>query len=500
MPILPCRMPEAVDHLEIPQPKILATIESDARPEVARAFTDVAADYFAESRDRSSRASTEHRPATLAERFDEPVPRTGVSLDEIIARIRTQIVPESNHLCHPRYAGHQMAGPLPAAVWTECITAALNQSVAVFEMSPIATVIEHRVISWMCELAGFGPSSGGTLTSGGTEATFTSLLAARGAAIPDAWTNGVGANPPVLVCGEHTHYAATRAGAQLGLGMRNVLPVRSRNFKIDLAALASKLRALLTAGRRVMAVVATAGSTATGSFDDLETVAALCDEYGIWLHVDAAHGGSALLSQKHRSRLRGIARARSVVWDPHKLMLVPVPSSVVLVRDERDLDAAFSQRAPYLFHDPNGERAWDQGPRSFMCTRRAEVLKLWVALQRYGIDGLAELHDYFCALTRFMWEEIAERPDFVALHEPECNILCFRYVGTGRLADDALDALNRELRERYNRSGEGWITATNLAGRRVLRVTLMNPRTTTGDIRDILDGIARVGAQLEREL
>jgi L-2,4-diaminobutyrate decarboxylase len=249
-----------------------------------------------------------------------------------------------------------------------------------------------------------------------------------------------------------------------------------------------------------MAVVATAGSTPTGSFDDLQTIAALCDEYGIWLHVDAAHGGSALLSDKHRFRLRGVERARSVVWDPHKLMLLPVPSSVVLVRDERDLDAAFSQRAPYLFHDPQGERVWDQGTRSFMCTRRAEVLKLWVAFQRYGIDGLAELHEYACALTRFMWEAIAERDDFDALHEPESNILSFRYLPkptNGRvLGDAAVDEINRELRERYNRSGEGWITATNLAGRRVLRVTILNPRTTTADIRAMLDGLAAAGASV----
>ena len=489
-----------MSSFDIPQPKILSTIEADARADVAREFIGVAADYLADSRDRSSRASTQNAPVVLAERFDEPAPRTGVSVDEIISRIRTQIVPDSNHLYHPRYAGHQMAGPLPAAIWTESITAALNQSVAVWEMSPVATVIEHRVIAWMCELAGLPPGSGGTLTSGGTEATFTALLAARNAAIPDAWTNGVGANPPVLVCGEHTHYAATRAGAELGLGMKNVIPVRSRNYKLDPDALAAKLRALLGVGRRVMAVVATAGSTATGSFDDIETIAALCDEYGIWLHVDGAHGASALLSQKHRVRLRGVERARSVVWDPHKLMLVPVPSSVVLVRDERDLDAAFSQRAPYLFHEARGERVWDQGTRSFMCTRRAEVLKLWVALQRYGIDGLAELHDYFCALTRFMWEEIAEREDFEALHEPESNILCFRYLPkaqNGRVLDDAaVDEINRELRERYNRSGEGWITATNLGGRRVLRVTILNARTTTTDVRAILDGLAAAGASV----
>jgi L-2,4-diaminobutyrate decarboxylase len=247
-----------------------------------------------------------------------------------------------------------------------------------------------------------------------------------------------------------------------------------------------------------MAVIATAGSTATGSFDDLDAIATVCDEHGVWLHVDAAHGGSALLSAAHRHRLRGIERARSIAWDPHKLMLIPTQSGVLLVRDERDLDTAFSQRAPYLFQPSDGERVWDQGTRNFICSRRADVFKVWVAMQRYGLDGFAELHDYFCALTRFMWEELSERPEFEAIHEPESNILCFRYVGDRAAArdDEKLDQLNRELRDRYNLSGEGWITGTNLDGRRVLRVTLMNPRTTPADVHDILDGLALIGQQL----
>src|SRR5438309_491357 len=173
-------------------PDILRRIEADADVQVARAFVQIAADYFAQTRARESRVSTSHTPAGLAERFDEPLPREGHSIDDVIARLRADVVPDSNHLFHPRYVGHQIAGPLPAAVWTESITAALNQSLAVFEMSPVMTVLEHRVIQWMATLAGFGPGSGGTLTSGGTEATFTALLAARGAVMPDAWTNGVG--------------------------------------------------------------------------------------------------------------------------------------------------------------------------------------------------------------------------------------------------------------------------------------------------------------------
>jgi len=481
-------------------PAILSEIEADASRDIAAKFVAIAADYFEQTRRRDDRVSTSSSPSQLARRFDEPLPREAHDVDVVIERLRTQVIPDANHLWHPRYVGHQIAGPLPAAVWTEPVTAALNQSVAVFEMSPVGTVLEHQVISWLCALVGFPSESGGTLTSGGTEATFTGLLAARAAALPDAWTNGVGADPPVLLCGEHAHYAVTRAGAQLGIGMRNVLAVRSRDYKLDPEALADRIAEFARDGRRVMAVVATAGSTATGSFDDLDAVASVCDEHGIWLHVDAAHGGSALLSNTHRERLRGIERVRSLAWDPHKMMLLPSQAGTLLVRDARELESAFSQRAPYLFADAHAERSWDQGPRSFMCSRRADVLKLWVALQRYGADALGELYDYFCALARFMFEEIAERADYVALHEPEGNILCFRYVGRGGLSNVTLDEVNRELRERYNQSGEGWITATNLDGRRVLRVTLMNPRTTTDDIRDILDGLARVGARLEREL
>jgi L-2,4-diaminobutyrate decarboxylase len=478
------------------RPAILDAIESDADLGVGHAFAEVIAGYLAETRNPEMRVTTRHKPEAIAARFDEPLPRDGHSIAWIVERIRDEVVGESNHLWHPRYVGHQNSGPLPAAIWTESVTAALNQSIAVFEMSPVGTILEHRVISWMCKLLGFPAGAGGTFTSGGTEATFTALLAARSAAMPNAWTDGVGADPPMLLCGEHAHYAVTRAAAQLGLGMRNVRAIASRGYAMDPSALERALDELARDGRQVMAVVATAGSTATGSFDDLEAIATSCESHGVWLHVDAAHGGSALWSQRHKHRLRGIERARSVAWDTHKMMLMPSQAGMLLVRDERDLESAFSQRAPYLFHDARGERAWDQGTRSFMCTRRADVLKVWVGLERYGAAGMEQLYDYFCALARCVYDEISARDDLAALHEPEGNILCFRYVGDGSRTDEELDDLNRRIRERFNASGEGWITATMLDGRRVLRVTMMNPRTTSSDVRAIIDGLAAIGAGL----
>jgi L-2,4-diaminobutyrate decarboxylase len=473
-------------------PRILAALEADTLPGAAALFTALATEYLHDTRSGEGPVTTGRTAAELDARFDEPMPRAGQSLASVVERLRREVIPDCNRLYHPRYVGHQVSAPVAAAIWTESLTAALNQSLAVAEMSPTGTALEHRVVRWMCDLVGYGPASGGTLTSGGTEATLTGLLAARSAIIPDVWTNGVGAEVPVVVCGEHAHYAVSRAVGQMGLGLRSIAVIPSRDWRMDTTALRGALDRLQIEGRQVMAVVATAGSTATGSFDDLQTIGTLCAERGIWLHVDGAHGASALLSERHRHRLRGIELARSIAWDPHKMMLLPLSAGLVLVRDERDLESAFAQRAPYLFHGgDDGERVRDQGVRSFLCSRRADVIKLWVALQRYGAAGFGELYDHLCDVTLAMRDALLAHGAFVVLHEPESNILCFRWVGDGAMDDTQLDQFNRELRERYNRSGAGWITATNLAGRRVLRVTIMNARTSVADVREVVDGLAR---------
>jgi glutamate/tyrosine decarboxylase-like PLP-dependent enzyme len=186
---------------------LLAALDADMTSNAAAQLTSLAVAYLSATRDAAGPVSTALTSEQIAARFDEPLPLVGSPLETVAARLRDDVITDVNRLYHPRAIGHQVSPPLPAAIWTESLIGALNQSLAVAEMSPTATVMEHRVIRWMCELAGYGAGSGGTLASGGTEATLTALLAARSAAIPDVWTNGVGASPPVVVCGEHAHYA-----------------------------------------------------------------------------------------------------------------------------------------------------------------------------------------------------------------------------------------------------------------------------------------------------
>ncbi|MEO8227020.1 MAG: aspartate aminotransferase family protein [Gemmatimonadota bacterium] len=465
---------------------VLHALADDAAPDAGAAFARLTAEYLERNARGDGPVSSLRTPADLARRFDESLPSAMRPLADVLARIDADVLSDVNRLSHPMYMGHQVSAPLPAAIWTESLTAAINNSVAVGEMSPAGTAIETRVLRWMCDLAGFGSAAGGTFTSGGTEATFTALLAARAQVLPGAWQDGVGDDAPIVICGEHAHYAVTRAVAQLGLGMRRVIAIPSREYCMDSDALAARLNTLSAGGTRVMAVVATAGSTATGSFDDLDTIGRLCEARDIWFHVDGAHGASALLSDQHRHRLRGIERARSIAWDPHKMMLMPLGAGMLLVSNERELDAAFAQRAPYLFHGEG--RVADQGVRSFLCSRPVDALKVWVALQRYGSIGIGVLYDHLAGLAAELYRLIESRPDFEALHAPESNILCFRHVGS--------DEQNRLLRERYNGSGAGWITTTVLDGRRVLRVTMMNARTTPAHLTVLLDGLAATAAAM----
>jgi L-2,4-diaminobutyrate decarboxylase len=493
--------------------EVLAALEEDACFAGGEPFLSAAADYFRSAGSGEGPVSAPIAAAELAALFTGPPPRRGRGLADVVREFGANVVASSNRLAHPMAMGHQVSPPLPAAAWAEPLISALNQSLAVREMSPVATFIERSLIRWLADQCGLGAAAGGAFTSGGTEANFTALLAARAAVLPDAWQHGVGAQPPVLVCGEHAHYSMARAAGELGIGVGNVVTVATRDWRMDMAALPLALDRAVSEGRRVLAVVASAGSTATGSFDELAAIADICGDRGIWLHVDAAHGGSALLSAVHRHRLDGIERADSVSWDPHKMMLLPIPCSAVLVRNEARLDAAFAQAAPYLFSRPEDEvrpraqeereslatSSLDQGVRSFACSRRADVLKLWVALQRYGSDGMAALHDRLCRMARELHARITAHSLFAAVHEPESNILCFRWTGAHSATVADLDAFNLELRERWNASGEGWITTTVLDGRRVLRVTIMNPRTTESHLDALVQGLDRTAQGMLRD-
>jgi L-2,4-diaminobutyrate decarboxylase len=327
------------------------------------------------------------------------------------------------------------------------------------------------------------------MTSGGSLGNLTALLAMRQArAGYDAWRGGTHAGPPLaVVVSAEAHYSLSRALRIMGWGDAGAIaaPVDARH-RMTAEAVRG---ALAQAGaRRVIGIVATAGSTATGSFDPLDELADLAAERGLWLHVDAAHGGSAALSAAQRGKLRGIERADSVVWDAHKLLMMPALVTAVLFRREPDAYRAFTQEASYLFESVAPEETWwDLGQRTLECTKRMMALEVWACLRVHGEALFGEIVDRQHALARELAGLVEAAPDFELALAPESNIVCYRHLPAPSETLPDLDAHNRALRARLVADGRFYVVGVQLPRGYFLRSTLMNPLIETRDLTDLLD-------------
>lgn len=402
--------------------------------------------------------------------------RIGDGGGELLASVRP-LLAQAIQLHHPSYMGHQVCPPFPNAALADLVISILNQSTAVWEMSPIATVVEQEIVRWLANLAGFPAESLGTAVSGGSAANLTGLLAARARFNAEH----AGAKRPLIVCGGDAHYSIARAAAIMGIPASDVIKIATdAQHRIDVDALTEMLETIdARDDAAVLAIVATSGSTATGVFDPLREIAELRDRHRTWLHVDASHGASVLLSDRLRQLVNGLDRADSLSWDPHKMMWMPLSLGVILVRNGIWLRRAFEADAPYLF---NAERLTDNlGELTIQCSKRADAVKLWLTLQTSGTAAIAAALDKVTAVTRHLYELVRASEDFEAMHEPDFNILCFRHRSD--------DETNARLREELIRSGDAWITSTVLKGQRVLRVTLINPATENEHVERMLSAV-----------
>jgi L-2,4-diaminobutyrate decarboxylase len=401
------------------------------------------------------------------------------------------VLERSTRLHHPGELAHQVATPDVPAALADLIHGAINQPMSIYEMGPAAGAMEAAVIDWMTERVGWERGAGGVLTHGGSLANLTALLAARAAAAPEAWSEGVDGGLAVLAP-PSAHYSVKRSVAMLGLGERAVVPLEVDELeRIVPGALEAAVERAAGAGRRPMALVAAACATSTGLHDDLQAVGRFCREHGIWFHVDAAHGASALLSPAHAHLLRGIEQADSVVWDAHKMLRTSSVCAAVLVRDVRRLDAAFQQKAAYLIYEDAETAGPDLLGRQVECTKAPLGLKIFLNLAFRGERGLGEYVAAQYEKTLSFWEQISARPGFECLCRPESNILCFRY-GT-----DA--ELQIELRERLLEDGRFHLSSTEVGGERWLRMSVMAPATDERTIAELLDAIESL-ARPERRL
>lgn len=450
--------------------------------ELAHGLVDQIAHSLEQSLAESRPVLKWNEPEVLRRYWADILKNSPKSLQPICAAILEQSIT----LHHPGYMGHQNAPVLPVAALADLIVSVLNSSSAIYEMGSATTMIEKAVVDWMNGHIGF-KSGDGIFTSGGSLGNLTALLSARQAVTGrDVWHDGVAAGKPLCILASgFSHYSVRRAVQIMGLGREGLvgLAVDDR-FRVVPAALESALDLATKNGSEVFAVVASSCNTALGTYDPLAELADFCEKHSLWLHVDGAHGASALLSQKYKNYLDGIGRADSVVWDAHKMLLMPALTSAVLFRDPKDSLRTFSQNASYLFEKSAEEEWYNLSHRTLECTKRAFALRLFLGL---AVHGESIFGDYVAGqydLAREFSKIVLANPNFELAVEPDSNIVCFRFLENGHPASDDIQ---RRLRTAVVRSGNYYLVQTDLPSGVFLRVTLMNPLTTTRHLEGLLE-------------
>ncbi len=430
------------------------------------------------------------------------LPATSRSPEGCSEILRT-VVANSVAVSHPRTAAHLHCPPLLAALAAEVVISALNQSMDSFDQAPIATIVEQKMIRWLCSEAGLPATSDGTFTSGGSQSNYMGLLLARDTFVKKQWNWSAQKSglPPEasrlrILCSEVAHFTVEKSASQLGLGTDSVIRVEvDDHFQMKTSALRSALRDLAAQGLLPMAVVATAGTTDFGSIDPLREIATIARAANTWLHVDAAYGGALLFSAEHRDKLGGIELADSVTVDFHKLFWQPIPCSAFLLRDSSQFDS-IKLHADYL----NPELHEEVGipnlvTTSLLTSRRFDALKLWLSFQALGRDKLGAMIDRTVALAAHAAEVIRATPQLDLMAEPRLGTVVFRYLPSSTAVDP--DTLNSRIRQQLFDAGEAVIGHTRVRNIQCLKFTCMNPAVGDTEMESLIKLVLDRGKELE---
>jgi L-2,4-diaminobutyrate decarboxylase len=422
----------------------------------------------------------------IARRFTGGLPDEPVPWPDLARRLDEDFLPHTLRMHHPGYAGHQVAVPLPLAAALDGLVGLLNQMASLSDMAPSGVMVERQVVRSLAQLVGFDERADGVCTSGGSVSNLIAILAARNRRFPDAWQRGCADQRPRAFIAADAHYSVLRAFGIAGLGTDALCPVPADGAgRMVVAELAAAIERARLAGERPFLVVAGAPNTPLGAFDPLREIAEVCRRSGLWLHVDAAHGGGFLFSDRLRGLLTGIEMADSVSMDGHKMLYQPSSQGWIVFREGGNAYGAFRQAVPYLLGPDGQDTDFDAIGKSLQCTRRLDALKLWACWQAYGRRAFGEWGERCVAAAAAFHHHLAQHPDFAPVHEPACNIVCFR---AHHPAGGHVDAFHDAIRAKLLEHGRGWVVLTTYRGQRLLRTAWMNP--TQGEP----EALALVGA------
>lgn len=412
-----------------------------------------------------------------------------IGSDHSLTDFFADVLDNSIAIHNPKYIGHQVGATAPVAALADLLGAMTNNGMAIYEMGAAGTAMEKFVTGILCRQVGFGDNADGFITSGGTLANLTALLAARKAMSErDVWQDGHKEKLGVMVSTE-AHYCIDRSLRIMGFGEEGIIKVPvDEMFRVNTGSMEQYLRKAAEEGIKVIAFAASAPSTATGIYDDLVEIGQFCQNHNLWFHVDGAHGGAAIFSSKYRNLLNGIEIADSVVIDAHKMMMAPVLTTFLLFKNKVNSYATFHQKAKYLFDSQHDEEWYNYARRTFECTKLMMSLKFYSIIKAHGLRIFDEYVTRQYDLGSSFAEIICQHPEFELFIPPDSNIVCFRYIREG-LSENGLSDLNARLRQQILENGDFYIVQTQLKGATWLRVSIMSPFTEVSTLSELLDYI-----------
>ncbi|MFL5791948.1 MAG: pyridoxal phosphate-dependent decarboxylase family protein [Actinomycetota bacterium] len=503
------------DLPNVPDPALLDVRDEGSREALERLVSDThreAFDWlFGTALDRP--IHRESYPESRARFFGPtgapaPAPEHGAPATDVLAVFRERVAPMTFNAQHPAAFSYFTPPPLAMSVAGETLAQWLQQGVDVWHAGPIGAFVEEEVTRWLCDLVGMPPEGWGVLTSGGVMANLMALAVAREVHLRtvlgvDRPPRGGDLDGARVYASDQTHFSVARGLDVLGFPPDTLHVVASdERFRGHAEPVASAIAADRADGRTPFAISAVAGSTNTGSVDDIVALAALARREGLWFHVDAAYGGAARLSARDAPRVPGLELADSVTIDPHKWFFQAYDIGALLVRRRTDLRATFSRSPEYYASSRPQDEPLNWYEYSIEGTRRFRALKLWMSWQHLGTEGLGGLIEHNDDLAAYLAARLRDADDFELACEPELSVVCFRHVPAALATRDAavIDRYEAALQRALEVDGSAWVSVTTLRGTTYLRAGIVNPHASRAEIDTLLAALRRLSEGVIEDL
>ena len=459
--------------------------DPEAMRAMGHAMVDMVVDHWRHMSEKP--AAVERDLAGLRAVLREPLPEAPGDWQDALATAREFIFESMGQIAHPRFLAF-VPGPSNAvAALGDILTTGYNTAASLWRETPGPVEMELAVLEWLRELVGLAPGSEGIFTSGGSVANLVGLAAGRSAILGEDMAGAV------AYCASQTHSSVARGFRILGFARSQLraIPVDDA-FRIDLAALEAAIAADRAAGLRPFCIVANAGTTNTGAVDPMERLADIAGREGMWLHVDGAYGGAAALVPEVRAALAGMARADSVVIDPHKWLFQPYEAGVCFVRHAGILDRTFASNPEYLQDVAGSDQEVNLADRGIQLSRGARAFRLWLSLKVLGARAFRAAVRQGIANAELAERLLREDGRFAIVTGAQLAVVTFRFLRPGFEGAEA-DRMHRRIVDALLADGYAFVTSTELNGRTCLRFCTINPRTTQEDLAGTIARIARFG-------